>query len=97
MRAKDYSQIRKVNGKNMDTVNWQNYANKVGERLGWVGAGLVIFGYYLNANHYVSSWPVWIIGNLLVMFYSLQKKAYPTALMSFIIAIMNVYGYFKWV
>lgn len=75
----------------------EKYADKVGERIGWVGAALVIFGYYLNANLHNSSWVVWIMGNLLVMFYSLRKKAYPTALMSFIIAIMNVYGYFKWI
>ncbi len=81
----------------MITNNWKEYARKINERLGWVGAALVIFGYYLNANLFDSCWVVWIIGNLLVMFYSLQKKAYPTALMSFIIAIMNVYGYFKWV
>ena len=50
--------------------DWEIYKNKVYQRIGWVGAGLVILGYYLNANHYVSSWYVWIIGTfgLLVIF-----------------------------
>jgi hypothetical protein len=75
---------------------WEKYANKVIERIGWLGAGLVIFGYYLNANCYVSSWVVWTIGNLCVAGYSAHKKAWPTLVMSIIITIMNIYGYFKW-
>ena len=43
---------------------------------GWLGASLVIFGYYLNANEFTSSWLVWFAGNLLVGIYSLFKKAY---------------------
>ena len=76
--------------------DWEIYKNKVYQRIGWVGAGLVILGYYLNANHYVSSWYVWIIGNLCVAGYSAHKKAWPTFIMSIIIAIMNVYGYISW-
>tara|TARA_Y100000593_G_C4319346_1_gene342853 strand:+ start:727 stop:957 length:231 start_codon:yes stop_codon:yes gene_type:complete len=72
------------------------YADKVIERLGWTGAVLVLLGYYLNANHYVSCWFIWIIGNLCVAGYSMHKKAYSTAVMSFAIAIMNIYGYFCW-
>ena len=63
---------------------------------GWLGAFLVIFGYILNANMYTSSWLVWIIGNALVGIYSVTKEAYPTAIMSFIIMIMNIYGYMTW-
>tara|TARA_Y100001963_G_scaffold156179_1_gene249118 strand:- start:2705 stop:2962 length:258 start_codon:yes stop_codon:yes gene_type:complete len=75
---------------------WEQYAGKVMERLGWLGASLVLFGYYLNANQYISSWLVWVVGNCLVAGYSLHKKAYSTAVMSFLIAIFNIYGYFKW-
>jgi hypothetical protein len=35
-------------------------------------------------------------GNALVGAYSIYKKAYSTALMSFIIMIMNIYGYILW-
>jgi hypothetical protein len=76
--------------------NWKEYADKIFERLGWVGAGLVVLGYYLNANHYVSSWFVWIVGNLCIAGYSAHKKAWPTVVMSIVIAIMNIYGYFCW-
>jgi len=75
---------------------WKEYNDKIMERLGWVGAGLVIFGYYLNANHYVCSWYVWIIGNLCVAGYSAHKKAWATLVMSLIITVMNIYGYISW-
>ena len=66
------------------------------EIIGWMGAGLVVFGYYLNANQCLSSWLVWIVGNLCVAGYSIYKQAWSTSLMSFIIALMNVYGYLSW-
>jgi len=71
-----------------ESLNWK--------LAGWLGAGLVILGYYLNANEYIMSWVVWMLGNALVGAYSIYKKAYSTALMSFIIMIMNIYGYILW-
>lgn len=75
----------------------KDYYDKIMERIGWVGALLVILGYYLNANQYLSSWIIWIIGNLCVAGYSAHKKAYPTLVMSLIITFMNIYGYFSWI
>lgn len=66
------------------------------ELIGWLGALLVVFGYYLNANHFLSSWLVWVVGNLGVGLYSYQKKAYSTMVMSLIITVMNIYGYLSW-
>ena len=71
-----------------ESLNWK--------LLGWLGAGLVIFGYYLNANQNISSWVIWIAGNGAVGLYSIHKKAYSTAVMSFIIVIINIYGYLRW-
>ena len=65
--------------------------------LGWVGSFFVLFGYYLNANMYPSSWLIWIIGNSLVGVYCLKREAYPTAVMSFVLVIMNLYGYISWI
>ena len=76
-----------------------NTAKKAGdcyEVIGWLGAGLVVFGYYLNAHQYISSWLIWVIGNLCVAGYSARKKAWPTLAMSLIITAMNVYGYLNW-
>ena len=64
--------------------------------IGWLGAFLVIFGYYLNANENVLSWIVWMIGNIAVGVYSYYKQAYSTAIMSLIILVMNIYGYLSW-
>ncbi|MBC8409594.1 MAG: nicotinamide mononucleotide transporter [Rhodobacteraceae bacterium] len=75
---------------------WKDYLDKIIEKVGWVWAFLVVLGYYLNANQHLSSWLVWIAGNICVAGYSTYKKAYPTALMSFVIALINIYGYFAW-
>jgi nicotinamide riboside transporter PnuC len=64
--------------------------------LGWIGAMMVLIGYYLNAHQYISSWIIWIIGNGMVGAYSIHKNAYPTAAMSFIIMIASIYGYLSW-
>jgi len=70
--------------------------NKSWEIAAWTGAVIVIIGYYLNAHHYSSSWLVWALGNVLIGFYCLNKKTYPPAVMSFVLVIFNIYGYFKW-
>tara|TARA_Y100000310_G_scaffold325006_1_gene387791 strand:+ start:71 stop:295 length:225 start_codon:yes stop_codon:yes gene_type:complete len=66
------------------------------ERAAWLGAACVIIGYYLNAHQHASSWLFWIVGNILIGFYCLNKKTYPPAVMSFVLVIINIYGYFKW-
>ena len=66
------------------------------EIIGWCGAGLILFGYYLNAHQHLSCWLIWFAGNVCVAGYSAYKKAYPTVVMSLIIAIMSIYGYFSW-
>ena len=74
----------------------KDYEARIIERIGWLGAFLVVWGYYLNANQCLSSWLVWIVGNLCVAGYSAYKKAWPTLAMSIIITIMNVYGFIQW-
>ena len=64
--------------------------------MGTVGALLILYGYYLNANEIQESWLVWIAGNTMLGFYSLNKEAYPIAVMSFILVILNIYGYISW-
>ena len=71
-------------------------SEKTNHTLGWIGTSLVLLGYYLNANMYISSWLVWAVGNLFVGKYCLDRKAYPTAIMSFVLIILNIYGYFNW-
>ena len=65
--------------------------------LGWIGAVFVLIGYFLNANMNSMSWRIWGVGNTFIGSYCLNKKAYPTAVMSFILVIINLYGYLKWI
>jgi len=64
--------------------------------LGWIGAALVGSGYYLNANGSIECWPVWLVGNLFIAKYCLDKKAYAAAVMSVGLIILNIYGYVRW-
>ena len=40
------------------------------EWLGWIATMLLLVGYYLNANKYVSSWLTWFTGNTCILIYS---------------------------
>jgi len=66
------------------------------QRVGWVGVALIIIGYYFNANQMPICWVIWFTGNILMGSYCCYKKTYPPAVLSFIIAIMNIYGYVSW-
>jgi nicotinamide riboside transporter PnuC len=57
---------------------------------------LIVLGYYLNANQMISCWPVWFAGNILMGTYCCLKETYPPAILSFAIAILNIYGYISW-
>lgn len=80
-----------------NTLDWRpNNEKWKWKWIGWGGAFLVVLGYYLNAHMYVFSWLVWMVGNGLVAAYSWHKGAYPTMVMSFVILIMNIYGFLRW-
>ena len=68
---------------------------KMWEWLGYAGAFFVILGYYLSANSLGYHWSTWVVGNCLVGAYSVHKKAYSTAIMSFVILSLCVLGLIK--
>ncbi len=81
---------------NIGYRHWRNYSDKITERLGWLGASLVLLGYYLNANKHQECWVVWVFGNVLMGLYCLNRGAFPAAAMSFAISAMNIYGLIMW-
>tara|TARA_Y100000361_G_scaffold149411_1_gene163627 strand:- start:47 stop:274 length:228 start_codon:yes stop_codon:yes gene_type:complete len=66
------------------------------QRAGWIGVALIIIGYYFNANQMPICWVIWFAGNILMGSYCCYKKTYPPAVLSFLIAVMNIYGYVSW-
>ena len=66
------------------------------EFIGWGSMVFIILGYYLNANQMISCFPVWFFGNILMGIYCCLKKTYPPAMLSFGIALLNIYGYISW-
>jgi|TARA_R110000765_G_scaffold229526_2_gene333045 nicotinamide riboside transporter PnuC len=75
---------------------WREYLGRIIEKLGWVSMFLIVLGYYFNANQNSFCWVIWLIGNILMGTYCCHKKTYPPAVLSFLIAGMNIYGYFSW-
>ena len=71
-------------------------AKDYSEFIGWGSMVFIILGYYLNANQMISCFPVWFFGNILMGTYCCLKKTYPPAMLSFGIALLNIYGYISW-
>lgn len=63
---------------------------------GWVSMVLIIMGYYFNANQNPVCWVIWFVGNMIMGLYCCEKKTYPPAVLSFLIGLMNIYGYISW-
>ena len=66
------------------------------EIIGWIGTGLILLGYYLNANKKTSSWIVWFTGNTSMLLYSLNIMAWPQFALALALMILNVYGWINW-
>jgi len=64
--------------------------------IGWLGTICILFGYYLNAQKYNSSWVVWFLGNLFMLVYSINISASPQVLLALVLMGLNVYGYLNW-
>lgn len=64
--------------------------------IGWVATGLVLLGYWLNANrlHY-QAMAVWIIGDTGWITYDILRSIYPHLALSSIIIVLNLYGIYK--
>ena len=64
--------------------------------LGWLAVLLILAGYFFIAKKDISAWILWFIGNILMGFYSYIVEAYPMVFLSFVLAVLNVYGYVSW-
>ena len=64
--------------------------------LGWCGVLLILAGYFFMAKKNISAWVLWFIVNIFMGFYNYIVGANPMVFLSFVLAIMNVYGYMSW-
>jgi len=44
----------------------------------------------------ISAWVLWFIGNIVMGIYSYIVGAHPMVFLSFVLAVMNIYGYVSW-
>ena len=64
--------------------------------IGWVATGLVLLGYWLNANRYYrQAMYIWIVGDIGWITYDILRGIYPHLTLSAIIIMMNIYGIYK--
>ena len=66
------------------------------ELLGWLATGILLIGYYLNANKVLGSWIVWLHGNALMLVYAITIESYSIAFLSVVLMGLNIYGYITW-
>jgi len=63
----------------------------------WVATGLSIGGIVLNARKRLWCWPVWILSNLLWIYYFMRINVVPAqTLLNVVFALANMYGYYYW-
>tara|TARA_R110002110_G_scaffold249709_1_gene465860 strand:- start:224 stop:442 length:219 start_codon:yes stop_codon:yes gene_type:complete len=66
------------------------------EIIGWIATGLILIGYYLNANKKNTSWIAWFVGNILMATYSVGIEAWPQLVLAIVLIVLNIYGYLNW-
>ena len=66
------------------------------ELIGWVATILLLIGYYLNAQKKIISWIIWIVGNSTMLIYALLIQSESIAFLSFVLVLLNIYGYVSW-
>ena len=71
-------------------------AENMVETIGWLATGLLLVGYYLNAKKRIISWPVWAMGNSAMFLYAHLIDSQSVMFLSFVLIILNIYGYFSW-
>jgi len=64
--------------------------------IGWVATGLVLLGYWLNANrlHY-QAMAVWIVVDIGWIAYDILRCIDPHLTLSSVIILLNIYGIYK--
>jgi nicotinamide riboside transporter PnuC len=66
------------------------------EILGWIATLMLLAGYILNANKQQSSWAYWFVGNSMMLIYAFYIGSHSVAFLSFVLMILNIYGYICW-
>lgn len=67
------------------------------EILGWICTGLVLLGFWFNANkNHIYALVFWIIGDLGWITYDYFINNWSHATLSTTIILINIFGIFKW-
>ena len=65
--------------------------------IGWLATILVLLGFYFNARKNILCFLSWIVGDVLWLYYSYLTDTIPHAGQSFVIIVLNIYGWINWV
>jgi nicotinamide mononucleotide transporter len=62
----------------------------------WTATVLSLIGIILNSYMLIWCWPVWMLANLLWMFWSTKKKEWSQLILWIVFFVTNIYGWYQW-
>lgn len=64
--------------------------------IAWIATILSLVGIILNASMIMWCWVVWMVSNLLWVYWSVKKKEYSQTVLWTIFFFANIYGWYLW-
>ena len=66
------------------------------EIIGWTGTILVLFGAFMNAQHRMSCWFFYQVGNIMLLLQAADAGLINLVAVYLFFVCLNIYGYIQW-
>jgi len=66
------------------------------KNIDWIASGFSILGVVLNAYKIILCWPIWIISNILWIYYTTKNKQYAALVLWITFLLFNIFGWYQW-
>ena len=64
--------------------------------ISWIASIISLIGIMLNAYKIIWCWPVWIIGNLLWLYWSYKKREWAQFILWMVFEVTNIFAWYQW-
>lgn len=64
--------------------------------ISWIASIISLVGTLLNAFQIIWCWPLWLIGNLFWIYWSIKKKEWAQTVLWTAFQIGNIIGWYHW-
>ena len=65
--------------------------------ISWIASFFSLFGTVLNAFMIIWCWPIWIVGNILWIYWAYKKKEWSQFILWIVFEGANVLGWYQWI